>query len=198
MKKVIVVGVMLGVAVLGEHALAQTLEPPHAIAARTRAEPKPAADELITLLKTKGILTETEAASLRQTQLLPETRQVLAEMLLSKHLISRKEYDRTLRACSSSAPPAEAGSQRAAPYILGPIGKGEPGGMKSLSDWIASILPGGGQTTDLDFGIIQPSPMQPQGDQPEHARAKAKRKSRQHNGQDAPETTRTNDGAPKS
>jgi hypothetical protein len=148
MKKAIVVGVMLGVAVLGEHALGQTLEPPHSIAAQTQGDAKPAADELITLLETKGILTETEAARIRQTQLLPETTQVLAEMLLSKHLISRKEYDRTLCSCSNSAAPVEAESQRAAPPILGPNGNGEPGTSKSLSDWIASILPGGGQTSN--------------------------------------------------
>ena len=186
MKKTIVIGVMLGIAGLGEHAPAQTPKPPHAIAAQTQGEAKPAADELITLLETKGILTETEAALFRHTELLPESRQVLAEMLLSKHLISKKEYDETLRSCSGSAAQVEAASQYAAPYILEPNGKGEPGGLKSLSDWIASILPGGGQTTDLDFGTIQPSPMWPQGDQPEHAHAKVKHKSRQHHEQDGP------------
>jgi hypothetical protein len=188
MKEAIVIGVMLGVAGLGEHAPAQKLKPPDAVAAQTQGEAKPAADELITLLETKGILTETEAALLGRTELLPETRQVLAEMLLSKQLISEKEYDETLRSCSGSAAPAEAESQRAAPYILGPDGNGEPGRFKSFSDWIASILPGGGQTTDLDFGTIQPSPMWPQGDEPEHARAKVKRKSHKQNGQDASET----------
>lgn len=186
MKKVIVVGVMLGVAGLGEQALAQTLESPDAIApAQMRAEAKPAPDELVTLLETKGILTEAEAALVRQTQRLPETKQVLAEMLLSKHLISRKEYDRTLESCSSSAAPAKTASGRAAPSMLGPNGKGEPGGWKSFSDLITSILPGGGQTTDLDFGTIEPSPTWSAGDQAEHARAKAKRKSRKHPGQDA-------------
>ena len=190
MKEVIVLGVMLGVAGLGEQALAQTLESPDAIAAaQMRAEAKPAPDELVTLLETKGILTETEAALVRQTQLLPQTRQVLAEMLLSKHLISRKEYDQTLGSCSTSAALAKTPSQRAAPSIFGPNGNGEPGGWKSFSDWIASILPGGGQTTDLDFGTIEPGPMWSSGDQAEHARAKAKRKPRQPDRQDAWQTT---------
>jgi hypothetical protein len=198
MKEVIVLGVMLGVAGLGEHALAQTLKSPDAIAAQMRAEAKAAPDELVALLETKGILTETEAALVSQTQRLPETRQVLAEMLLSKHLISRKEYDRTLRSCSTSAAPAKTASERAAPSILGPNGKGEPGGWKSFSDWMTWILPGGGQTTDLDFGTIEPSPMWPSGDQPEHARAKAKRKSRQHHRQDASQTAPApRDNAPK-
>lgn len=188
MKKVIVLGVMLGVAGLGEHALAQTLKSPDALAPQMRAEARPAPDQLVTLLETKGILTETEAALVSQTQLLPQTKQVLAEMLLSKHLISRKEYDQTLRSCSTSAALAKTPSQRAAPSTLGPNGNGEPGGLKSFSDWIASILPGGGQTTDLDFGTIEP-PMQPPGDQPQKARAKAKRKSRQPDRQDASQTT---------
>jgi predicted nucleic acid-binding protein len=119
-------------------------------------------------------LTETEAALFRHTELLPETRQVLAEMLLSKQLISKEEYDETLCSCSDSAAQAEAGSQHATPSILGPNENGEPGRLKSFSDWIASILPGGGQTSDLDFGTIQPSPMWPQGDHAARTRAQTK------------------------
>ena len=190
MKEVIVLGVMLGVAGLGEQALAQTLESPDAIAAaQTRAEAKPAPDELVALLETKGILTEAEAALVRQTQRLPETRQVLAEMLLSKHLISRKEYDRTIRSCSTSAAPAKTASERVTPSIPGPNGNGEPGGWKSFSDFMTWILPGGGQTTDLDFGTIEPSPTWSAGDQPQRAGAKAKRKSRQNHRQDASQAT---------
>ena len=189
MKKVIVLGVMLGVAGLGEQALAQTLESPDALALQMRAEARPAPDELVALLETKGILTEAEAALVSQTQRLPETRHVLAEMLLSKHLISRKEYDQTLRSCSTSAALAKTPSQRAAPSTLGPNGKGEPGGWKSFSDFMTWILPGGGQTTDLDFGTIQPAPMWSTGDQPQRTGTKAKRKSRQNHRQDASQAT---------
>jgi hypothetical protein len=177
MKEVIVLGVLLGVAGPGGPALAQTLKSPEAIAAQMRAQAKPAPDELVKLLQSKSILSETEAALASHAPLEPQTKQVLAEMLLSKHLINRKEYDRTLESCSA---PAKAASQRATPSILGSNGNGEPGGFKSFSDWISSILPGGGQTSDLDFGTIQPSPLWPPGQEPQ-----TKHKSRKHHRQDA-------------
>jgi hypothetical protein len=191
MKKMIVLGAMLGVTGLGEPTLAQTPKSPDAIAAQMPAEAKPAPDELVTLLETKGILTETEAALVSQKPLLPETKQVLAEVLLSKHLISRDEYDRTLQSCSTSASPTPPTtvSQHATSSSLGPDGNAKPSGFKSLSDRIAAILPGGGQTTDADFGVIQPSPRWTSPDQAAQAHAKAKRKSHQHNEQDASPTT---------
>ncbi len=202
MKAVIVLGVVLGIAGLCEPAVAQTVKSPDAIAAQMRAETKPAPDQLVTLLQAKGILTETEAALVSQSALQPQTKQVLAEMLLSKHLINRKEYDRTLRTCSSpaaqAANPNKAAGQRAGSSVPGPKGNGEPGGFKSFSDWMASILPGGGQTSDLDFGTIQPSPLWPPGEEPQHARAKAKQKSRKHHKQAGSQTAPgTGEAAPK-
>ena len=193
MKKMIVLGAMLGVTALGEPALAQTPKSPDAIAAQVPAEAKPAPDELVTLLETKGILTETEAALVSQKPPLPETKQVLAEVLLSKHLISRDEYDRTLQFCSpstsASPTPATTVGQHATSSSLGPEENAKPSGFKSLSDRIAAILPGGGQTTDADFGVIQPSPRWTSPDQAAQAHAKAKRKSHQQHTQDASQTT---------
>ena len=195
MKEIIVLGAMLGVTGLGEPALAQTPKSQDAIAAQMQAGTKPAPDELVALLETKGILTETEAALVSQRQLLPETKQVLAEVLLSKHLISRDEYDRTLQSCSPSASaasstPATTVSQHATSSSLGTDRNDKPSGFKSLSDRIAAILPGGGQTTDLDFGVIQPSPRYSSPDQAAQAeaQAKAKHKSHKKQGQDASQT----------
>lgn len=196
MKEMIVLAMMLGVTGLCEPALAQTPTSPDAIAAQMQAEAKPAPDELVTLLQAKGILTETEAALVSQKQLLPETKEVLAEVLLSKHLISRDEYDRTLQSCSTStssasSTPAPTVSQHATSSSLGSDGNGKPSGFKSLSDRIAALLPGGGQTTDLDFGVIQPSPRYSSPDQAAlaEAQAKAKHKSHKKQEQDASQTT---------
>jgi len=188
MKHIMILGAMLALTSLRDPALAQTPQSPNAATATMQARTRPASDELITLLQTKGILTETEAALVSQSQLVPETKQVLAEVLLSKHLISREEYDRTLQSCSTSAVPATAASQPATSSTLGSKGSAEPGAFKSFSDRIASILPGGGQTTDLDFGVIQPSPRWTSADQAALDRAKAKHKSHKHHKQDDSQT----------
>jgi hypothetical protein len=198
MKKMIILGAMLAVTGLSVPVLAQTPKSPKlpdATATQMQAEAKPAPDDLITLLAAKGILTETEAALVSQRPPLPETKQVLAEVLLSKHIITKEEYDRTLQSCSNSpttsgstsSAPATPSSNTAASSLPSPSAKGESSGFKSLSDRIAAILPGGGQTTDADFGVIQPSPRWSSPDQAAlaEAQAKAKRKSHKKQEQDA-------------
>ena len=195
-KEVILLGVVLGIWGLVGRALAQTPKAAAADPAQTLARPKPAPDNLVELLEAKGILSDREGAIVSNAALQPQTKQVLAEMLLSKHLITAKEYDQTIAACSSGA----AGATPAADPASGKPARsqaarhlfrwgGEEGRVPmSLSDWMASILPGGTETTtDLAFGTIQPGPplYYPGQDQPEHARAKAKHKSHKHHGQTA-------------
>jgi hypothetical protein len=190
MKEVIVLGIVMGVAGLCEPALAQTLKSPEAIAAQVRAEAKPAGDGLVKLLESKGILSDTEAALVSDTQLQPQTKQVLAELLLSKHLITEKEYDRTIEACwgpaaqsSPSAPEGlgKAAEPRAARFMSQRRENGEPSGFKSFSDWISSILPGGVGNNYIDFGTLEPEPPGPDNAQgePSQPRAKAKSRSRE-------------------
>ncbi len=206
MKGIVVLEVALGVVgvvVLSGPAPAQTLKAPAVMAAQRQAEPKPAADDLVKLLQSKGILSDSEAAIASQAALQPQTKQVLAEMLLSKHLITSQEYDQTIAACSSpaaqAAPAASPGTgkareQQTARSKYRTHGDGEPGAVPtSFSDWIASILPGGGATSDIDFGTIQPSPLWPPGEEPQ-----AKHKSHKHHRQDASQRTPgPQEGAPK-
>jgi hypothetical protein len=210
MKEVIFLGVVLGALGLGGPATAQMQKGPQVVSAQARGESQPAPDDLVKVLESKGILSEAEAALVSETRLQPQTKQLLAEVLLSKHLITGEEYDRTIQACSSPAAqlspsaPEDSGKvaePRAALSMFERGGNGEPSGFKSLSDRISSILPGGTETTtDLAFGTIQPGPplYYPSQDQPRHARAKGGHKSHKHHGQDGSQTTPGPDGgAPK-
>jgi hypothetical protein len=200
MKKAIVLGVVMVVLGLGGPALAQTQKTPEAAAAQMQAAPKPAPDGLVKLLESKGILTDAEAAIISDTALQPQTKQVLAEMLLSKHLITEKEYDQTIDACSSTdaqaTPSADPGSgqparSQAPRHLFWWGGGGEGAGVPmSLSDWISSILPGGtDDPSGVSFGTIEPSPMWPPGEEPQKAPAKDKHKSKKHHRHDASQTT---------
>jgi hypothetical protein len=208
MKEVIFLGVVLGALGLGGPAPALTQNVSQAVSAQARAESQPAPEGLVKLLESKGILSEAEAALVSETRLQPQTKQLLAEVLLSKHLITEGEYDRTIQACSSPAAqsspstPEDSGKTAeppAARYMFGRGWNGEAGGFKSFSDRITSILPGGTETsTDLAFGTIQPGPplYDPAQNQPRHARVKGGHKSHKHHGQDGSQTTSGPDSGP--
>jgi hypothetical protein len=199
-REVIVLGVVLGILGLGGRALAGT--PPQGAAAgplHTPAQAKAAPDDLVRLLESKGILSDTEAALASETQLQPQTKQLLAELLLSKHLITEKEYDRTIEACSSAAgqttPTAtpgsgEAAGTEAAGSGFNGSGEGRFGGFKSFSAWIGSLLPGGEGNNYIDFGTIEPEP--PGGEKAQgesgQPRAKSERRRSERHRKDAAQT----------
>jgi hypothetical protein len=208
-REVVVLGVVLGILGLGGRALAGTPQAAAAGPLHTPARAKPAPDNLVRLLESKGILSETEAALVSETQLQPQTKQLLAELLLSKHLITEKEYDRTIEPCSSAvgqttptAAPAsgEAAGTEAARSRFDWSGEGKFGAFKSFSAWIGSILPGGAGNNYIDFGTIQPEPPGPENAQgePSQSRARAKPRSREHRRKDRSQATPgPEEGAPK-
>jgi hypothetical protein len=79
-------------------------------------EAKPAASPLVELLKAKHILTEEEAATLTQSSSPGESDRRLAQLLLSKGLITRQEFERIAGSASAGFEPISgtaAGSDKA-------------------------------------------------------------------------------------
>jgi hypothetical protein len=78
-----------------------------ALAALTLAqqnETKPASNALLRLLQSKGIISEQEARSVSQPLAPAEREQRLAELLLSKGIVTRAEYDQLVTTNSQSKP----------------------------------------------------------------------------------------------
>jgi len=207
MKKVIALGVALVVLGFVGPTLAQAQKASEAQTAQLRAEPKLAAIGLVQLLESKGILTGAEAAIVSDAQLQPQVKQLLAELLRSKQLITEQEYVETIETCSSAPSPAAAAATSSSPTAAGTskyrqVGEMEPGRPRmSLSEWMTWILPGGMDSrSTIDFGTIQPEPPRddPPADQPKPARAQKAHKSHKHHGQDASQTAPdTEASAPK-
>ncbi len=88
------------------------------LVAQQQDDRKPAANPLVRLLQSKGILTDEEAATVSQAASTSESNERLARLLLSKGLINQEDYDQTVGA--SVVPAATQGSTgaRLVPAVL--------------------------------------------------------------------------------
>jgi hypothetical protein len=73
---------------------------------------KRAADPLVRLLQSKGIITEQEAAMVGEASSPVQAEQRLAELLLSKGVISRQEYEQTVSALGASSTGSDSSTPR--------------------------------------------------------------------------------------
>ena len=73
-----------------------------------------ARDPLVRLLQSKGIITEQEAATVSEASSAADVQRRLAELLLSKGVINREEYDQTLLALGASSTPSDS----SAPHVM--------------------------------------------------------------------------------
>ena len=78
---------------------------------------RPEKTPLVRLLQSKGIITEQEAATVSEASSPAEVQQRLAELLMSKGVISREEYDQTLSALGASFTPSDSSAPRVVPAL---------------------------------------------------------------------------------
>jgi hypothetical protein len=120
---------------------------------------------LVKLLQSKGILTADEAAMVNQASSPGEANQRLAQLLLSKGLITQEDYKKTFGA---SEQPVVADASGGAHLMSAVVHPGNSGATadNSSDGWdgrMDKILPGGLEaTTDAAFGTIAPSSPSPE------------------------------------
>ncbi|MBV9610427.1 MAG: hypothetical protein JO187_12780, partial [Acidobacteria bacterium] len=66
------------------------------VASAQQSDEKPAANPLVRLLQSKGIISEQEAATVNQAGTMAEQQQRLSQLLLTKGIISQNEYEQTV------------------------------------------------------------------------------------------------------
>ena len=86
--------------------------------AQQQNERQPAANPLVRLLQSKGILTEEEAALVSQAATPNESERRLAKLLLSKGLITQEDYDQTVGASAIEVAADGTAGARVIPAVL--------------------------------------------------------------------------------
>jgi hypothetical protein len=88
------------------------------LVAQQQDDRKPAANSLVRLLQSKGILTDEEAAMVTQAASTSESNQRLAKLLLSKGVISQEDYEQTVGAAVVPAATQGSTGARLVPAVL--------------------------------------------------------------------------------
>jgi len=113
----------------------------------------PPANPLVRLLQSKGIITPEEAASISQAGSSPESQLQLAKLLLSKGLISQKEYDQMAASLSATSPIAPRN-------MIASLGYAGPVPSKEAPD-AALNLPVGSAASRAEAASASPTPPAP-------------------------------------
>src|SRR5712692_11853114 len=116
--------------------------------AQQQNERQPAANPLVRLLQSKGILTEEEAAMVSQAATPGESERRLARLLLSKGIITEADYDQTVAGTSVMTASAEGSAgARVIPAVMKiPVGTpapsmGTPGGPAQQKPAAPAVIP---------------------------------------------------------
>jgi hypothetical protein len=104
----------------------------------------PESTPLVRLLQSKGIITEQEAAMISETSSPAQAERRLAELLLSKGVISRQEYDQTLAVLGATPAPSDSESPHvvtAAAHSNDRVSSGQPPPANEPAVRIGAVSP---------------------------------------------------------